>query len=723
MLATVFLLVTSLAGFAVATRALPTAPLIVRAPAGFLGALIVTSWTTYLVADRLAGHSVDSLRIGLLVSTALGLAVLGIWGRSLHRSDFRLPLLDGVVAVFAFAIAGWLMNARLKEQAGQLVVTSNTWGDAGLHIALSRSFAVGGNYPTEYPFFSGEPIRYHFGFDFFAGMLQKGGLSVLGAFNLPGILGLATMILVTFATARMLFSPAPPEPAAAAGTAGDGAAASDAAAAVPRVRWWRDQGVWIGFVGIALLLTNQSQSWRRYLAKDGHGNLLTALDPSVWWKHQGYLATGPYTNDRITLYNTLNPYLGQTHLIIGVAIVLLFSYVLIAELRTDAPRKRVVLGVGAVFGAAFWLNGVVWLGGAVYFSLLLALWGAGAIRRAAREAQAGARWAAARAAARPWLVLGICFLIPALLLGVPQAKALSGGSGTSLNVHLGWLVCASDKVPCHAYDQMHLLSPRDWWSFIEFWWLNQGLAIPLMLLAFVLGTGRDRKILAAVTGIFIWGSIFSVGTDIGGFNHKTFNLWEALADLYVAFAIVQLWLIAGRLLRGAGFARRALGWFGRLATVFALFFLLVSGLIDVMTVKNDFTVGVFGDESQVETTDWIVRQTPPRANFLTDYDQLYNAPLMAGRRVVLGYSPWAASSGYDVDPRKALIKSIYEAPDKASACTLLTQNGVDDVLIGPQERTSERFKVNDTTWSQFTVATTIGDGDQQYKIYRVVDNC
>ncbi len=74
----------------------------------------------------------------------------------------------------------------MRNVDDELVVSANTWADMGLHIALSRSFSVASNYPTQYPFFAGEPIRYHFGFDFFfAGMLQKGGLSVLWSFNLP----------------------------------------------------------------------------------------------------------------------------------------------------------------------------------------------------------------------------------------------------------------------------------------------------------------------------------------------------------------------------------------------------------------------------------------------------------------------------------------------------------------------------------------------------------
>ena len=46
------------------------------------------------------------------------------------------------------------------------------WNDFGPNLSLMQSFAMGHNFPTEYPHFIGEPIRYHFLFWFQAGMSQ-----------------------------------------------------------------------------------------------------------------------------------------------------------------------------------------------------------------------------------------------------------------------------------------------------------------------------------------------------------------------------------------------------------------------------------------------------------------------------------------------------------------------------------------------------------------------
>ncbi|MDO9398909.1 MAG: hypothetical protein Q7T71_20380, partial [Herbiconiux sp.] len=519
MLATVYLLVTSLAGFAVATRVAPSAPAIVRVPAGFLLSVVFTSWTTYLVAIGLSGATDHSLKIGIIVSTLLGAAVLVKWGRSIRPRHFKVPLIDVAVAVFGLALTSWLIHAHFQEENGELMVSANTWGDMGLHVALARSFSVGGNYPTEYPFFAGEPIRYHFGFDFFAGMLQEGGFSVLRSFNLPGVLGFTAMILLTFATARLLFSPLVKE-------------------GEKKIRAFRDKGVWAGLVAVALLVTNQSLGWERYLQADGGGSITKALTPSVLWDHKDYLTGGPYTDDRIAMFNTLNPYLTQMHLIVMVAVVMLLAWVVIWQLKSeDGPDKRVLVGVGVAFGFSFWLNGVVWLATAVFLGTMLAFWGLAAARSArkgrrdtgdaATDAGAGADADTTVATSKPataeagkgrttprgelvrWLGIGACFVVPALLLGVPQAMLLNGG-GTSggLKTHLSYLVCGSTSSSCHepGGGSMNLLSLADWWTFVEYWWLNEGLFIPLLVVAFVLGNGRDRKIIGAVTCIFIWGS-------------------------------------------------------------------------------------------------------------------------------------------------------------------------------------------------------------------------
>ncbi len=90
-----------------------------------------------------------------------------------------------------------------------------------------------------------------------------------------------------------------------------------------------------------------------------------------------------------------------------------------------------------------------------------------------------------------------------------------GGTGGGLGVHVGYLVCGSTRFSCHG-EQMNPLSVADWGSFFQYCWLNEGLFIPLLLAAYVFGTRRDRRFIAATGLVFCVGSLFHVGLDVGG---------------------------------------------------------------------------------------------------------------------------------------------------------------------------------------------------------------
>jgi uncharacterized membrane protein len=112
------------------------------------------------------------------------------------------------------------------------------------------------------------------------------------------------------------------------------------------------------------------------------------------------------------------------------------------------------------------------------------------------------------------------------------------------------------------------------------------------------------------------------------------------------------------------------------------------------------------------------------AVFLVAPGNLYTAPTLAGRGVFLGYDPWASSAGYDVNARAPVIQAIYAATSKDEACRLLTENDIDYVLIGPDERTSERFALNEATFvGGFALAGTAEQSGSPVDFYSVKDTC
>lgn len=878
MLSVIYLITLTVAGLAIVQRVMPSAPTMVRLCGGFFLGVVASAWITYAVAFGLSPATDNSLLIGILAALTVHGAVIGVWGRELRPGQFKLSWFEVLFIGASLAFSFWLMDQRLavapNVPGNPLLVSAETWGDTALHVALAKSFAAGANYPTQYPFFANEPIKYHFGYDFFAGVLQKGGLSVLLSFNLAGALGFSAMMMMLFSLGRLLFG-------ATQEAAGKG------------VHWWRDKGVWVGMIAAALLLTNQSLAFLRYIdhpkgAQSTVSGLMEALKPANWWHHTGYLANGPYQpNEKIAAFNSLNVYLTQTHLIVGMAVVLFVAFGLLQPLRrgTELTRKRMLL-LGVMFGLAFWLNGVLWIAAGVFFGTLLVVF---AVFGAYRHAQAApVEEQLSQFANELWRWTKMCawFIVPALALGIPQSVWLNGGfdtgsaaTGKSIQLHFGYMVCSAATSSCHnnSGNEINLLRLSDWREFFNYWLLNEGLVLPLLAVAAVIGKRVDKKVLLAVIAVFIWGNTVQLSRDLGGHNHKVINLWENLSSLFVGYALVELATfgyagalrlgrlratlraptlrpslaaVLGSLLALAGVLVAMLGyalpWLANgdasvsalnltfshwtagaqvlgarpglaifpvlaflvaidaamsmtlsaqasrwpracaglglllLGAVFAIvlhadaaasqvkpgayltmlggaivlvsaairpemrlrvdmdpfrvlalgacavfFFVLVtSGLVDFMTVKNDFKVKVFGDDPEPAAIQWIQDNTPKGAVFLTNWDDLYTVPTLAGRGVFLGYSPWAASAGYDIAPRERTITQIYSAADKTTACSLLQKNEINYVMISGSERSANHFKLNEALFkNQFKLAGAIPQGSDTFTVYDVKQSC
>jgi hypothetical protein len=731
LISAVYLLTLTIAGILAVTRFMPKAPVMVRIPGGFLAGIVVSAWITYAVAYAFSSATDESLLIGMVVAIGFNVAVISALSLRFRLSDYRLAPLEIILIGLAILFSFWLMDQRLTVDQSNpeepLVVSANTWGDTALHVALSKSFSQGDNYPTEYPFYANEPIRYHFGYDFFAGALQEGGFSVLWSFNLPGALGFAAMMMLLFALGRILFS------GYGGGTKNPGSL--------------RNFGVWTGIVAVCLLLTNSSFAYIRYFETfdDAGLSFRDALDPTGggeqvqgWWELGRYLALGPYDVgqgvDIISLFNTPNVYLTQTHLIVGMALVLFVAFGLVQPLRNGhplTPMRGAFLGV--IFGLSFWINGVLYISVGVFFAALLIVFAGFA---AYRHAERGERdqftvefgrhfWAKTKEYA--W------FFVPGMLLAIPQVFWLNGNSLSSdgaVRTHFGYLVCSAYDAGCHGVDgngnaEMDLLSLHDWGKFVEYWWLNAGLAIPLMVLAMIWGSRSDRKIFFAAMMVFVFASTVQLSRDLGGHNHKVINLWENLVDPFVAFGLVGLWNVSVDQVRflGSKIDGRVVSYTAKAIVPIVFLFLVLSGLLDFMTIKNDFKIAVYGERQP--SIDWIDENLPRDAVILSVWGELYTSPTMAGRRVYLGYDPWAGSAGYDANIRKELSGQMYGAQDKATACALLQQEEIDYVEIGEDERrAASRLNLNEGLYvSSFTPAGSVDEPRGTVTYYDVAASC
>ena len=197
-------------------------------------------------------------------------------------------------------LVSWMMFASFNAKEGKLQIANPEYSDFGPNTALIQSFAVGHNFPTEYPHFSGDRIRYHFLFYFQAGNLEFLGFNPAWSLNLLSISTLVAMLVIVMTLGAVLFN-------------------SRA----------------VGRLGSLLFFCFGSLSYLPFLQKQA--SVRAAIQAIT---HQGeYLKTiFPYRGEAWGTWSQVT-YLNQRHFATAIGIFLLVLLFLVIRYRAVAARK------------------------------------------------------------------------------------------------------------------------------------------------------------------------------------------------------------------------------------------------------------------------------------------------------------------------------------------------------------------------------------------------
>lgn len=211
-----------------------------------------------------------------------------------------------VISILCLVFSAWLMWHTLSYNPAThtILVGGKYWSDFGGHLPLIRSFSKGRNWPPEYATFPGVPIHYHYIFYFFAGLLEKTGLRLDWALNLPSATGFFLLLVLIYLFSFRLF-----------------------------------RRHLVSFLSVLFFLFNGSLSWLDFLNKYKISDLPKLIP---------FPSFGPWNGSPISAFWNLNIYTNQRHLGLSFAIVLLILYLLYS--------RRFIYLVGLLTGLLLVLN-------------------------------------------------------------------------------------------------------------------------------------------------------------------------------------------------------------------------------------------------------------------------------------------------------------------------------------------------------------------------------
>src|SRR5438552_7454369 len=552
-----------------------------------------------------------------------------------------------------------MMFASFNSSGGKLRIANPEYSDFGPNTAIMQSFAVGHNFPTEYPHFSGDRIRYHFLFYFQAGNLEFLGLDPAWSLNLLSIVSLVAMLILVMVLGEVLFNSRT-----------------------------------VGRVGSALFFFFGSLSYIPYLHKQGS---VRAAIHAIMNQRDFLPSIFPYRGELWGVWSQVN-FLNQRHLASAIGLVLLVLIFLVLRYRVLAARQvtphpssdtvrlepsappeisqdapygdltkresspapagetspgpmsadqmpalRVTTGANEsavppaeTFRAT--VAGFIFLG---VLLGLLPLWNSAVFVAA-------------------FAVLALLFIlcplrlqmlmlaITAGVIALPQMLYLSTGSGrapTPKLIHWGYTL-----------DHPTVLNVVKYLGFtFGFKWF-------LVALALVFATGLQRRIFVAVSSLVVVAFFFQLTIEVLA-NQKFLHIWVIIINLFVAYGLWRLWHLK--------LGPTTLP--GKFAAIVFLVLIIPGGIIDFFPIHKAYWSAVtYKNDPLIE---WLTKETKPRDIFLTD--RFVNHPiLMAGRRVLYGWPYYGWSAGYNASKYDRLYTDLFESKDPWKVYHLLKENGI-----------------------------------------------
>jgi hypothetical protein len=380
----------------------------------------------------------------------------------------------------------------------------------------------------------------------------------------------------------------------------------------------------VGWVAVLLTITNSSLAfWQLLLEKGLSLGFIRDL-----WRLPTYPFAGPFDGSTISIFVTLNSYVNQRHLAFGLALVLFLFLSIIRDISKQQLTLRRSIGIGALVGISLLWNMMLYLLLIATVVLLL---------------MHNKLWKQAVAFAATAGIVGFAFLLPIagflykalLLIGLLVGSGGSQGGPT--------------------------------WHIAEYLLLNLGVLPFVAALGYLVIPAKMRRYFFPFVVLFVAEAVLAaVGRR--GFEQKSYAFLIIGINVLASVGLAWLWQKKTLLLKAG-----AVVLFGMLT---------VSGVMDLLPIKNEFAFPLIGKEN-VPVISWIQTETPKNAVFVS-YEDMIDPVVLAGRKNFYGF--FKNVGFYDRSP---IVRQVY-----AGDIALAKANGISYILVPKWEKSDFPYTVH-----------------------------
>ncbi len=397
-----------------------------------------------------------------------------------------------------------------------------------------------------------------------------------------------------------------------------------------------------GWIAVLLSVTNSTLTfWHLLMQKGISPETIKSL-----WQLPTYPFAGPFDGSTISIFTTLNNYVNQRHLSFAIAFGLLICiFVDVTIMKKQLTRGKMVF-FGLVTGLLLYWNAFI-------LGMTVVLIGGVLLVK------------------KQWKHTGI-FSVAVLIVVIVSS--------------IPYLGVVRQLSPLIGYGA----GKEQTWTAIQYLWQNIGLLPIGIVVGWFAAPKQKRNIALLFITLFIIECAYAV-IHQHGFDQKFYSFLILLVNCIAAIGIVWVW------------EKRQIFW--KSIAVLGLSVLIISGVIDLIPIKNEFAYPLV-DHTLFPVVTWIASHTEKSAVFVS-YTDMIDPVVFAGRKNYFGFF-----GNVGLIDRTAEVGRVY-AGDRDSMKRL----DISYILVPRWEKNDFSYQVEE---QKLSASTTLVYEDAMYRIYSSV---